>query len=200
MQDRKFRFCFLTCLLIGAAALYGAIGNGAPAQPRWPDEGGVFAADGWRAGAASIEFANGAVFLSRPFRHNDSTTANLTIVTMTNSKLFGAGADLPFLGNGYTVHATPPELIEKDHGAAGLIAEQGNEHWLVLYAYGERRGLLGNGVQGWTMALLDGVLGRANDYYKLYLITSAAPDTAGARESVELAQTLFPRISAWYAS
>ena len=54
------------------------------------------------------------------------------------------------------------------------------------------------------MGVLDGVLGRPNDYYKLYLITALAGnpdlDDAVTRQSRELADTLFPRVAAWYAA
>ena len=52
-----------------------------------------------------------------------------------------------------------------------MVARHGTEQWLVMYAYGERRGLLGNGPRAWTWAIMDGLLGRPNDYYKLYLMT-----------------------------
>jgi hypothetical protein len=68
-----------------------------------------------------------------------------------------------------------------------------------MYAYGERRGLLGNGVRAWTSALLDGIVGRPNDYYKMTLVARAEDIEAG-HELAGLASALFPRIADWYAA
>jgi hypothetical protein len=70
-----------------------------------------------------------------------------------------------------------------------------------MYAYGERRGLLGNGPLAWSLAMLDGVLGRPNDYYKVFLSAGAGGLNSGlAGEVSSLAGTLFPRIASFYAA
>ena len=52
---------------------------------------------------------------------------------------------------------------------------------------------------GWGAAVVDAVLGRPNDYFKVYV---AAPldrsDSPAAQDVVVLAETLFTRLSAWY--
>ena len=70
-----------------------------------------------------------------------------------------------------------------------------------MYAYGERRGLLGNGPWPWTLAVFDGLAGHPNDYYKLYLVARADDtDPVFGRQVAQLARTLFPRVAEFYAS
>jgi hypothetical protein len=92
-------------------------------------------------------------------------------------------------------------LSVDDHGVSALIARRGAEQWLVMYGYGERRGLLGNGPLPWTLAVLDGIAGQQNDYYKLYLasrIDQLGP--SAGHDVAELARVLFPRIASWYSA
>ena len=103
MQGRGLRLLVLSGLLFAGAALYVGLGQGQPLPPRWPTADATFAVETWDPGALSVDFANGAAVITREYRRKDSTTATLTIVTTTNPKLFGAGAELPFLGNGYAV-------------------------------------------------------------------------------------------------
>jgi hypothetical protein len=85
-------------------------------------------------------------------------------------------------------------------GVNALVAQRGAERWLALYGYGERRGLLGNGPLPWTFALFDGIVGRPNDYYKLYLTSRIdRVDPTQASDVARLAGALFPRIADWYA-
>jgi hypothetical protein len=89
---------------------------------------------------------------------------------------------------------------DRGDGIGTLVADRGAERWLVMYAYGEDRGLLGNGPLPWALAVTDGILARSNDYYKLYL--TASGDDLGedrGRKVFDLAHTVFPRIAAWYA-
>ncbi len=109
---------------------------------------------------------------------------------------------MPFLGSGYTVAPPPADVAALEGGGVNaLVAQQGTEQWLVMYAYGERRGLLGNGPLPWTLAILDSLVGRSNDYYKLYLVARTDRGHAGEETDVaQLARTLFPRLGAWYAA
>jgi hypothetical protein len=71
----------------------------------------------------------------------------------------------------------------------------------VIYAYGERRGLLGNGPVPWTLALVDGIVDTPNDYYKLYLVARTDQvDKTASQDVAILARTLFQRVAAWYAA
>ena len=69
------------------------------------------------------------------------------------------------LAEGYTVSPAPPNLVPPAPGRGALLAYRAQERWLVLYAYGERRGLLGNGAAAWGRTLLDALVGHPNDYF-----------------------------------
>jgi hypothetical protein len=172
-------------------------------SPRWPRSDSLYALDNWTAGPEQLGSAiNNTQQITRSFRAASGQLATLTIFTQHQApKLYGAGAEVPFLGNGYTIVNTPEPLADLRRGELGsLVAERGSERWLVFYAYGEHRGLLGNGVLPWGLALLDQLAGAPNDYYKLYLATrSDGSSPILDRQTGELAQTLFQRISGWYA-
>jgi hypothetical protein len=77
---------------------------------------------------------------------------------------------------------------------------RGDKGWLQVYAYGERRGLEGNGVVGWALAVFDTVLGRPNDYYLMRVLVPTTTDTSDAiKRAGEAADVLFPRVTDWYA-
>ena len=81
------------------------------------------------------------------------------------------------------------------------LGSGGTERWLVMYSFGERRGLLGNGPLAWTLAVLDGIVGQPNDYYKLYLSARMNQnDQQVGLDVADLARTLFPRVATWYAA
>jgi hypothetical protein len=86
-------------------------------------------------------------------------------------------------------------------GTAGLVAERGEESYFLFYAYGERRGRLGNGGFAWGLAVVDGLIGRENDYYLMMLLvpSNSSKPAEGAQVS-ELARTLFARTAAWYSA
>ena len=202
MQTASARYLVLAMVLLVGAALYLAMGQPLGAgTPRWPAADGLYTQADWSVGPQNVERATTAQ-ITRLFRSRAGATATLVIFSNQAPKLYGAGAEVPFLGNGYSVEPLPTELLPvRDTGVQGLIAQQGSERWLVLYAYGERRGLLGNGPLPWALAFVDGVLGRPNDYYKLYL--SARIDNAPAgfdRGVVQLAMSIFPRIAGFYAA
>src|SRR5262249_18775339 len=127
--------------------------------------------------------------------------ATLTIETHQSPKLYAAGPEVPFLGSGYAVSTPPADLVPRPTDAIGsLVAQRASETWLVMYAYGERRGLLGNGPVAWTMAIGDAAFGRQNDYYKLYLSVQTSELNADLGNDVSgLAHAVFPRVQAWYA-
>jgi hypothetical protein len=199
MQGRELRYAVLIGLLLVGAGLFATISEPAPAGPnRWPTSQDVFAVDQWTSGASSIEEANGSTYVTRPFHRADGADANLTIITNRSAKVFGAGPDVAFQGAGYEIVAAPRDLTGTQ--VDGFLATRGSDQWLVLYAYGERRGLLGSGWLGWGTAVLDGVLGHENDYYRIFLVSPFGSGEADGKQIVALAQTLFPRIAAWYAA
>jgi hypothetical protein len=206
MQITNVRYLVLTVSLLIGAALYVAFGQPlGSGTPRWPERQDIYAAELWTSGPIKVDHnensGNHTDLVTRPFHNSDGTMATLTIVTNQAPKLYGAGAEVPFLGNGYTVEPAPQDLVAgAGGGISGIVAQRGTERWLVMFAYGERRGLLGNGALPWTLAMIDGIIGRPNDYYKLYLMAQIEPANAEKAQAVaSLAGTLFPRIAAWYA-
>jgi hypothetical protein len=208
MQTTSLRYAVLITVLLAGAGLHGLFGEprGNTGAPRSPDTDAVYAAATWTTGPQAIEHNTDAGRktdqITRTFRNSAGVTATLTLATSQAPKLYGAGAEVPFLGTGYAVLPAPSSVTAAEgDGVSALVAQQGTQQWLVMYAYGERRGLLGNGPLPWTLAVLDGIAGEPNDYYKLYLtarIDDLDATTTGA--VVQLARTLFPRIATWYAT
>jgi len=203
MQIASVRNLVLSAVLLAGAGAYALVGGPIGAgSPRWPTADSVYATDSWSVSPEKVEHINTADFISRDFRKTDGTAATLTIETYQSPKLYAAGAEVPFLGSGYTVTTPSADFVPEGSNIGALVAAQGAANtWLVMYAYGERRGMLGNGPVPWTFAIADGLLGHPNDYYKLYL--SARSD--GTNPTVnhdlsDLAASVFPRISAWYGA
>jgi hypothetical protein len=204
MQTASLRYLFLILTLLGGAGLYAVLGEPSTAgSPRWPEADSVYGVQPWAAGPLVVNSGTSQTGqISRVFRNPSGAVATFTMFSAQAPKLYGAGAEVPFLGNGYSVEPASGELVPANaHGVNGLIARRGTEQWLVLYAYGERRGLLGNGPLPWTLAILDGLAGHPNDYFKLYLATRLDEASSDAGRSVSnLAGTLFPRVASWYAA
>jgi hypothetical protein len=208
MQTAHLRYLVLTAVLLAGAGLYAASGEPLGAgTARWPTADDLYMVQPWSVGQERVdENTNHAGLITRlvtrVFRSPDGGTATLTVLSNQAPKLYGTGAEVPFLGSGYTVEPAPADLEPGvGDGVSALVARRGTEHWLVMYAYGERRGLLGNGPLPWTLAVFDGILGRPNDYYRLYLAARTdALDPRVGRDVAALAHALFPRIAAWYAA
>jgi hypothetical protein len=202
MSNLWFRSAVLSVALLGGTLVYHTLGEPRGAgQPRWPASDGTYAVTGWQASAEQLEAANHQVFASRTFRDTGGKVAQLTIATNQDPKVFVAGAEVPYLGTGYSVEPTPAGLLATAPGRDVFVARRGNEQLLVVYGYGERRGFLGNGFVGWAAAVTDLVLGSPNDYYKVYLITSVEQlDPAALASFSQLASVLFPRIADWYGA
>jgi hypothetical protein len=203
MQIAHLRYFVLTIVLLAGTGLYAVFGEPrGSGTPRWPQASTVYAVDTWSTGPESVEHfsdsGNNIDRVTRMYRNSAGVTATFTILTNQAPKLYGVGAEVPFLGGGYTVSSAPHDV---GAGVGALVAQRGTEQWLVVYGYGERRGLLGNGPLPWTLAFIDGITGQPNDYYKLYLFARSDPvDARTSRDVTELAGTLFPRIAAWYAA
>jgi hypothetical protein len=198
-NDFARRALVLTVLFVAAAILL--VGISAPqveATPRFPTDDAAYAVDGWKVNPQSIEGRSGVVYVTRGFQHADGTPARLTITTSPQVKLaYKAGADVPFLGNGYSVEPAPPELVAPQANRSAQIARRGTETWLQIATFGERRGAVGNGTLGWSLAVLDTLFGRPNDYYLARILVAYQTDTAA--HAVELADALFPRLAGFYA-
>ena len=207
MSGLQLRASVLIALLGGSLWLLTASrpSQGVEAGPRWPPDDATFVVDGWRAGAASLEAANGNAYVSRTYTAaDDGLSATLVITTGAAAKrVYRAGAEVPLLGNGYSVAPGPGGLVDGMPRAGTLEARRGVERWLQIHVYGEQRGMLGNGPLAWSLAVTDTVLGRANDYYLLRLLVPMSadgqPDVRQVTNATTLARVLFPRIAAWYA-
>lgn len=200
--DAARRSLVLLGPLLVALALLLALGEPrAAAAPRWPTDDGLYQVPGWAVGPAAVESAWGTDHVTRTYQRASGPPATFALSTTPVAKsLYKSDADVPFLGSGFSVDAAPPSVVQPAPGRGAVIAYRGGEAWLMLYAFGERRGLLGNGAVGWGMAALDGLLARPNDYYLLRLLVPlAGMDAAPPTEAVALADTLFPRVAAWYS-
>jgi hypothetical protein len=202
------------CLLLAALFVAFAVGNAAlvradravaTATPRWPAEDKLYAATGWAVGPARLETAWGVEHISRtyaPATGQAGSAATLVVSAATQAKgLYGKGPATAFLGGGYDAAPPPAGLVPPAPGRGALLLHGGGQELLLLYAHGERRGLLGNGPRAWSLVALDRVLGRANDYYLVRLAVPLDPATRGADVAAlaRLGDTVFPRLAAWYA-
>jgi hypothetical protein len=184
----------------GATAASAAAGSTPTA--RWPSDDATYAVPGWTVGDADVERLNGNVYLTRTYARDDGTTARFTLTTAPSGKtIYRAGADVPYLGTGYTVEPAPAAVTAAlAPGEGALVARGGGRAWLQIHAYGERRGLLGNGPAAWGWLAFDLLLGHQNAYYLARLVTAYAPGEPTPSAAVALAEALFPRIQAWYAA
>jgi hypothetical protein len=204
MQTANARYAVVAALLLAGALVYGAAAETHGASgARWPSDDGVYMSAPWSMGPLAIEqSANNTAIVTREYRDTNDDQATLAIVTSQAPKVYGPGAEVPFLGSGFTIEPAPllvPLAGQAQIGA--LTAVRGQEQWLVIYAYGERCGLLGNGPRAWMQAALDGLRGSPNTYYKLYLLTRLdRSDPATNNAAAQLAATVFPDVAAWYAA
>jgi hypothetical protein len=198
--DFTQRALVLTALFVVAAVLL--VGVSAPqveAKPRFPTDAAAYAVDGWTVSAESVEGRPGVLFITREFRHQDGSQARLSVTTSPQAKLvYRAGADVPFLGNGYTVEPAPSDVVAAQANRTAQIARRGTDAWLQIATFGERRGVYGNGAIGWGLAVFDMVLGQPNDYYLARVLVPYQSESAA--HAVELTDTLFPRLAAFYAN
>ena len=168
--------------------------------PRMVTDASVFSVDGWSVTAPDDGGRPGVAFITRDYRSaTTGTQAELSITTSPNVKsVYRAGPDVPFLGTGYAVEPAPADLVPPAKNREAQIARRGSEAWLQLATYGERRGLLGNGILGWSTAIVDLTLGRPNDYYLVRMLMPI--DKRSVVAGLQLADTLFPRLVSYYGS
>ena len=204
------RWVVLLGVLVAALWLSAALGGPpAVAAARWPSDDILFAVAHWTVGPEAVAAANGrgSQVVTREYRRLDGgLTATLVLTASPDAKrVYRAGAEVPFLGSGYTIERPPPGVVRPGRGRQSLVARRGEQRWLALSAYGERRGWVGNGVRGWGLVALDAVRGHPNDYFRATLATPLpSADSPAAREAageaVTLAETLFSRLAAWYGA
>jgi len=140
-------------------------------------------------------------YISRRYWRADGTTATLVLSTSPIAKsIYRAGADVPFHGSGYAVAPAPASIVSSSEVAA-FTARKENEEYLLLYAFGERRGLLGNGLQAWGLVALDAIFGQPNDYFLARVLAPLHElDALQAAQVAGLAERLFPRLASSYGA
>jgi hypothetical protein len=194
----------LAAVFFVAAAAAWALQAAPPAQSsRWPTDDSLYAVDGWRVSPPTVEAANGNIYLTRRYQPAEGGTPMTFIVTTSQSvkSVYRAGPDVPYLGSGYENVPLPAGLVrDGDHHQLSQV-RRGNEGWLQVYAYGERRGLVGNGPVGWGLAVFDKVLGQPNDYYLMrVLVPVTTVDIDTVQRAIGLSDVLIQRVAGWYAS
>jgi hypothetical protein len=203
MQSQLRRYAILIGALLVGAALAAVLGTAPPpSAARWPADTATYDVEGWTVGPLNAFARNDIHYAERMYQRTDGLlTAEFSLATSPEAKVIDrTGPDVPFLGSGYSVEdAQLPLMMQPNTGA--LIVRHDSARWLALHAYGERRGLLGNGIAGWSMVALDAVLGLSNDYYKLYVVAPIDNvDSAASHDTMLLAETLFTRVANWYAT
>jgi hypothetical protein len=188
-------------LVLAQAGLLVGDATRATGASAWPAiDDAAFQVSSATAGASAVEHAHGVDFLSRTYRAETGAPMLLTIATSAEAKnIYRAGPEVPFLGTGYAIEAAPPGAARGGSGSA-FIARKPGSALLVMTAYGERRGALGNGIGAWAAAVFDRLAGQPNHYYLVGLTTEIrADDAEGTRRAIRLADDIFPRIAGWYA-
>jgi hypothetical protein len=206
MQSVQHRcLIVIVLLLIGSLTQASLTDSHEVAPSRWPTDDALYDVSGWAVGPPSVEgilsSASGIRHIIRTYDRPNGAHATLVISTAPVAKsVHKAGADTSFLGAGYTVSPAPPGIVPPIAGGGALLVQGQGASALLLHTAGERRGLLGNGAIGWSLAILDAVLGQANDYYLFRLLVPLdRVDSPVVAEAIGLASTLFPRLAAWYA-
>lgn len=199
----------LLAVLATALGLQSVLVAGRSHPPaRWPRDDAFFEVGGWSVTAEQADVTdNGgswAVLVQRTYVHlSTSTSANLVMWSNPQPEaraLFRKGPDRDYLGDGYVTEAAPTGLLAATPGGGAIIARRGEDAWLLVYMFGERRGALGNGPTAWAFGELDALLDRPNDYFlaRLGIPYQAAEPPPGALAD-QLAAAMFPRLTDWYS-
>ena len=202
MQSTRHRCLILVLVLAIGALLQASIEGPRKADAaRWPTEDAVYGVEDWAMGPLAVESAHGVHHVVRTYRRADGASATLAISTSPEAKrIYRAGAEVPFLANGYAVEPAPPDVVPPSPSRGALLVRREGELGLLLHTAGERRGLMGSGTLGWGMVVLDAVAGQPNDYYLARVMTPLDRlDSPTVGEAVRMAETLFARVADWYA-
>jgi hypothetical protein len=202
--DATLRRLLLACVLLVPVVVL-PLGRSAatPEAARWPTDDSVYAVDGWTLGQARVDIAPAQFrVVSRTYTRADGTSAELALWTSPDAKrIYRAGPEVPYLNAGYRAEPAPVGLVPAATRREALLLRKDSATWLELHAYGERRGMLGAGLQAWAGVVLDSLVGRPNDYYLIRLTLPLVGDISGrARDAAHLMDVVAPRLSAWYAS
>jgi hypothetical protein len=208
MSSSAQRLILLLALLVGGLlAAGGANAERADSSAaRWPTDDSVYTVQEWSAGPLAVLDTQlgdrpGAL-LSRAYRHDaDAVAAQFALWTVPQPRarmLFRKGPDRDYLGAGYVTEPAPLDLVPPAAGRDVIVARRGTESVLLVYAYGERRGLLGAGPMAWLLAELDAILDARNDYFLARVAVRFDDDPRIAQAATSLADALFPRVASWY--
>ena len=204
MPNSPARYVILLGMLVlGQGLLTTLAGESEPPTARWPSADSLYTVERWTVSSETVDSPyHGVQFVRRDYHGPDDLQAILDIRTHSQAKsVYAAGVDVPFLGAGYEVAAAPPDVVPPSAGREARIVQSERGRWLLLYAYGERRGRLGNGPWAWATALLDATFRQSNDYYQVRLLVARDPgEPHVVDEAVGLADTLFARVAAWYGT
>ncbi len=206
MQSSRRYLTLLSLLLLGVCISLGMGHRGSVATARYPTDDAVYQVKGWALEPLDILAWAGpepGAILQRTYRNPSGLIARLAVWTVPQPQgktLFRKGADRDVLGDGYTSEGVPQGLVPPGAGRDALIVRRGAERWLLLYSYGERRGLLGSGQKAWGLAEMDALFDRPNDYF-LARVAVPIDQDPGARAVIaaRLADVLFPQLATWYA-
>jgi hypothetical protein len=143
----------------------------------------------------------GAVLSRAYHRVDDDIYADLALWTVPQPRarmLFRKGPDRDYQGAGFTIEPAPATVFAPRPGRDALIARRGSEAYLLVYAFGERRGLLGAGPNAWVVAELDGLLDTPNHYFLARVSVPLDWALEHPTASADLADTLVGQLADWY--
>ncbi|MEA2640632.1 MAG: hypothetical protein QOF51_2026 [Chloroflexota bacterium] len=200
---------YLTLLAVLAVGLGLAVPlsrSGPMTVARWPTDDTMYQVEDWAPGALQVQsFTDpepGAI-LQRSYNRLGGGMAQLVVWTVPQPQaktLFRKGPDRDFLGAGYTSEEALPEIIRPVNGGARVV-RRGAEAWLLLYTFGERRGVLGDSASAWLLAESDALLDHPNDYFLARIgVPLNSPSSVEPTDATHLLDTLAARLAAWYAA
>lgn len=189
-------------LAMGNAVLYlGLVGGRQAPTMRWPSDEGVYLVPGWRVSAPNVEQAWGRAYVTRDYyRRANDAQAQLVIVTSSDAKtIYRVGADVALLGSGFSVEPAGPLGAAVEPPYRAMLLDHQGEQALMIYTFGERRGLRSADLQAWGLVAGDALQRRPNDYFLLRLVVPLESDPPGrAADGWSLARAVFPMIADWY--
>jgi hypothetical protein len=208
MATNRQYLSLLAILVVGLALSGLAGGERTLAPAHWPASDSVYEVDGWSMQPAIVEAdANpqqSLAIVQRAYWRAGENPATFVLWTQPQPQaktLLRKGPDRDFLGAGYTSAPAPAELAASQPGRGALIARRGDDDaWLVLYTYGDRRGLVSMDLMAWVFAESDAFFDLPNDYFLARILVpfNASVASPPIAQATSLADVLFPRLASWY--
>jgi hypothetical protein len=195
-------FLLIAVLAVGAWFQFSIVDAKVARDARWPTDDALFVVPGWRVSSASNEEVWGLHHSTRTYQSLDGSLSAVLLVSTSPEvkRVYGKGPDIAFQGTGYAIEPARPSLVPEAPRRTAVVL-RGEDTRLLISTYGERRGRYGNGPAAWSLAALDAITARPNDYYLLRLVAPLDERNPAAVERIiALADATFPRVAAWYAS